>query len=317
MYKRMKAAGLSVVVSLGLAVPASAQATRTWVSGVGDDANPCSRTAPCKTLAGAIVKTSPGGEIDVLDPAGIGMLTITKAVTIDGRGYGSTLASGANGIVVAAGSADVVSIINMSIDGLGGPESGLTGIKFISGAQLHVEHSLIFGFENGIVMTTPSDLTVADTTVRDCVGTTSSAIALTGGGGHASLDHVALHNCSTALEVTDGVSATISNSDLSQNTNGVNANATSHSCSVEMESCVVNYCQTAIQSNQPKGTPPTEVDISNVTVEGNNVGFKTSGVGKIYSFGNNQVRLNKTNGSLSGKITPEVSDRQPPGGPTD
>ena len=66
--------------------PASAQASRTWVSGVGDDANPCSRTAPCKTFAGAISKTSVGGEIDALDPGGFGAVTITKAITLDGGG---------------------------------------------------------------------------------------------------------------------------------------------------------------------------------------------------------------------------------------
>lgn len=66
--------------------PVQAQASRTWVSGVGDDANPCSRVAPCKTFAGAISKTAPGGEIDALDPGGFGAVTITKAMTIDGGG---------------------------------------------------------------------------------------------------------------------------------------------------------------------------------------------------------------------------------------
>src|SRR5204863_3525834 len=79
------------------ATVAHGQATRTWVSGVGDDVNPCSRTAPCKTFAGAISKTAEGGEIDPLDPAGYGTVTITKAMTIDGgtgSGWGSILASG-------------------------------------------------------------------------------------------------------------------------------------------------------------------------------------------------------------------------------
>src|SRR6478672_1390070 len=90
---------------------AGAQASRTWVSGVGDDANPCSRTAPCKTFAGAISKTAAGGEIDALDPAGYGAVTITKAITIDGGGgqVASVLVSGTNGIVVSANaSTDVV-----------------------------------------------------------------------------------------------------------------------------------------------------------------------------------------------------------------
>src|SRR5205807_8829261 len=82
------------------------QASRTWVSGVGDDVNPCSRTAPCKTFAGAISKTAEGGEIDALDPAGYGTVTITKAIVLDGGGgqVASVLVSGTNGIVVQANS---------------------------------------------------------------------------------------------------------------------------------------------------------------------------------------------------------------------
>ena len=60
--KRLKLTLIAVVLGL-LPLPALGQATRTWVSGVGDDANPCSRTAPCKTFAGAISKTAAGGEI--------------------------------------------------------------------------------------------------------------------------------------------------------------------------------------------------------------------------------------------------------------
>src|SRR5215813_10997846 len=130
--------------------PASAQATRTWVSGVGDDANPCSRTAPCKTFAGAISKTAAGGEIDALDPAGYGALTITKAITIDGGGgqVASVLVSGTNGIVVQAGANDVVILRNLRINGIG---SGFNGVRFLSGKDLNVENCFIFGFtQNGI-----------------------------------------------------------------------------------------------------------------------------------------------------------------------
>src|SRR5687768_12498119 len=80
--------------------PASAQATRTWVSGVGDDANPCSRTAPCKTFAGAISKTAAGGEINCLDPGGFGGVTITKSISIIcDHTEGGVLVSGTNAIV--------------------------------------------------------------------------------------------------------------------------------------------------------------------------------------------------------------------------
>ncbi len=142
-------AGLTIgVILAGLlgfwADPASAQ-SRTWVSGVGDDANPCSRTAPCQTWAGAIAKTAAGGEIDALDPGGFGSVTINKAITIDGGGgvVASVLASSTNGIVVAAGASDVVRLRNLSINGIG---SGTSAIRFVSGLALHVEHVVTMGF---------------------------------------------------------------------------------------------------------------------------------------------------------------------------
>jgi Right handed beta helix region len=148
---------------------AQAQASRTWVSGVGDDANPCSRTAPCKTFAGAISKTAAGGEIDALDPAGYGGVTITKSITIDGGGgrVASVLVSGTNGIVVSAGPTDVVTLRNLSINGVKGPVGGgLNGIRYLSGGALHVENCNIFGFtQDGINATTSASaaLFVTDT----------------------------------------------------------------------------------------------------------------------------------------------------------
>src|SRR5579862_7232404 len=114
--------GLMVVVGvLAVSSSARAQATRTWVSGVGDDANPCSRTAPCKTFTGAISKTAPAGEIDALDPGGFGAVTITKSITIDGGGgvIAGVLVSGTNAITIDVGNNDQVTIRNMRIDGLG------------------------------------------------------------------------------------------------------------------------------------------------------------------------------------------------------
>lgn len=143
---------LSVICLLSSA--AQAQATRTWVSGVGDDANPCSRTAPCKTFAGAISKTAAGGEIDALDPAGYGAVTITKAITIDGGGgqVASILVSGTNGVVVNAGVSDVVILRNLRLNGIG---TGLNGIRYLAGAALHVQYCNIFGFtQDGINVAT-------------------------------------------------------------------------------------------------------------------------------------------------------------------
>ena len=158
-----------LVISSVLSSAAQAQ-TRTWVSGVGDDANPCSRTAPCKTFAGAISKTAPGGEIDALDPGGFGALTITKSLTIDGGGgqVASVLASGTNRITVNAGPTDVVTLRNLRINGIvtatGG---GLNGVKYITGGALHIENCYIFGFTGDgidVATTTPNAaLFVTDT----------------------------------------------------------------------------------------------------------------------------------------------------------
>ncbi len=144
----------TTLVSALYTAPAHAQATRTWVSGVGDDANPCSRTAPCKTWAGAIAKTVAGGEIDNLDAGGFGALTITKSITLDGGGgaVASTLVSGTNGITVAAGSNDVVIIKNVRFQGLLGNGTGtagtpgLSGISISSAAQVVIENCEIYGF---------------------------------------------------------------------------------------------------------------------------------------------------------------------------
>ncbi len=135
-----------------LAAPeaAHAQASRTWVSGVGDDANPCSRTAPCKTFAGAISKTLAAGEINCLDPGGFGAVTITKSIAIvcDPMSNGGVLVSGTNGINITDGGANtiVVYLSGLDFEGIG---SGLSGISFTSGAALHVKNCLIRGFQAG------------------------------------------------------------------------------------------------------------------------------------------------------------------------
>lgn len=159
----------AALLSLSLATIASAQASRTWVSGVGDDANPCSRTAPCKTFAGAISKTASGGEIDALDPAGYGAVTITKPITIDGNNWGSVLVAGTNGIVInATGTAQgTVYIRNLSINGIG---SGINGINiFAAGStqgQVVIDNVTIFGFTTHAVNTAGSIPTNVD--IRNC-----------------------------------------------------------------------------------------------------------------------------------------------------
>ena len=151
---------------------AQAQATRTWVSGVGDDANPCSRTAPCKTFAGAISKTADCGEIDALDPGGFGAVTITKSITIDGTGtLAGILASLTTGVIVNAPTDKVVTLRGLSINGAC---NGIRGINFIQGKTLNVEDCVIFRFANeGILVNltnTAMNLNVKNSVIRDNAG---------------------------------------------------------------------------------------------------------------------------------------------------
>lgn len=247
------------VVLLGTTLM-NGQATRTWVSGVGDDANPCSRTAPCKTFAGAISKTAPGGEIDALDPGGFGALTITKSITLDGGGgqVASVLVAGTNGIVVAAGAADVVIIRNMRLDGLlgaGNANAGINGISFISGKSLTIENCVIFGFNNNGINIGKNDggsVTVINTTSEN--------------NGAAGL---------RADNTTNTVSVNIIGSTFSGNSNGVWAgNLTKYTVT---RSAVVSNTGAGFIAFPTTGT--ATMDIADSIAGNNAVGIQSGGPG--------------------------------------
>jgi hypothetical protein len=198
---------------------AMAQATRTWVSGVGDDVNPCSRTAPCKTLAGAISKTATGGEINVLDPGGFGAVTITKSITIDGSGIiGSILSSGTNGIIVNAPNG-LVTIRNFSINGTG-TIMGPNGIRVMAVKKLTVENCSLSNFaDKGIDVntTTGADIAISNVTINNASG----GISITGPGsstgttGFTVIDGCHIQGIQNAGISIGGGTATVSNSVIS------------------------------------------------------------------------------------------------------
>lgn len=214
---------------------ASAQATRTWVSGIGDDANPCSRTAPCKTLAGAISKTATGGEINVLDPGGFGAVTVTKSITIDGGGIiGSILSSGTNGITVNAPNA-LVTIRNFSINGAG-TILGTNGIRVLAVKKLLVENCVLTNFSaNGIDFnnsTTAADIMITNTTIINANGGISflGPSSSTGSAGFTVIDGCHIQGITTTgINIASGT-GTISNSVISGCSVGVKSNtgATTH-----------------------------------------------------------------------------------------
>ena len=227
--------GLAAALLLTCAASsANALALRTWVSGIGFDDNPCSRTAPCKTFAGALAKTEAGGEISVLDPAGYGQITITKSITINGTpgaGYGSMLATkGSSGIVINMAKDDPYKTVRLNWLDINGVSDGLHGIRIVdgqaAGVSVVIENTNIDGFAGSGISDERSvggKLTVSNTAVRH---TQQSGIRIAAGGlGNkirATLSNVRVHNSAQAgLTVNGGARAMVVNSVLSGSAIGV------------------------------------------------------------------------------------------------
>src|SRR4051812_6114695 len=182
---RLSAAAGTIVTLLALSVPAHAQATRTWVSGVGDDFNPCSRTAPCKTFSGAISKTAASGEINCLDPGGFGTITITKSITLNcHEEFGSILASGVPGVIINALSTDKVILRNLQINGIVGTATpGTIGVRILSAGRVSIENCVITQFsQQGVLDARTSGntkLSIQDSTISF---NTAAGVSLTATG---------------------------------------------------------------------------------------------------------------------------------------
>jgi len=302
-----------LAVSLLHVAPARAQATRTWVSGVGDDANPCSRTAPCKTFAGAISKTAAGGEINCIDPGGFGALTITKSITIvcDNTETG-VLVSGTNGINIAAGATDVVTLRGLDIDGNG---TGLAGINVTTVGFLHVQKSLIRNFRGPasgfgirfVPTNAASQLSVSDTTLSE---NSAGILIQPSGTGSASvvLYRVGLEHNGNGLSV-DGtnstgtpISVTLRDVVAAGNSiTGIVANTTSGKAitRVIIDRGVVVNNVTGISS---QGT--ADILFGNTTIHGNGTGITFATNATLRSYGTNENNANvNVNGTPSTTAT--------------
>jgi hypothetical protein len=292
---------MTLALVLGVTSLAEAQATRTWVSGVGDDANPCSRTAPCKTFAGAISKTAAHGEINVLDPGGYGAVTITKSISIVGDGsLGSILASLVNGVIVNAGVNDVVVLRGLDINGAG---NGINGIRWIAGGSLTVENCQIYGFTGKGIDAQPSGATklqVSDTIIRDTPGSSGGGILLkpaVGGSMLATLDRVRMQRNRFGLRVEDRARAVVRDSVASANsTNAYIATSVAEAAVITLENSLA--ADSANNGVNAVG-PAAIIVISNAVVTGNGTGLLAQGGGSIASFGNNRVAGNVVDGAPS------------------
>jgi len=286
------------MLSIGLLLSgaaAHAQATRTWVSGVGNDADPCSRTAPCKTFAGAISKTAAGGEISVLDPGGFGAVTITKAITINGDGtLAGILASLVNGVIVNAGVNDKVVLRNISINGGG---NGINGIRFLAGKNLLVDNVTISGFTTaGIDMnrTTAGNLEVKDTTITNVatgIKLTSTALFALANVTNSTI----VSTTSNAVDVGANSRMTISNSMVSNNQNGLSAtNATGL---INAEGCQLAFNNAAAINASASGST---IRISNNEIYNNTTGIAIGAGATVNSTGNNRVFANGASAAPNG-----------------
>lgn len=153
-------------------VVAQAQATRTWVSGAGDDALPCSRTAPCRSFAGAVSKTAAGGEVDAMTSGAFGPVVLTKSMTLEGRGGPNAVLNallGADAVVINAGPTDVVILRNLHIEGTGG---GRHGVRVVSAGSVQLEDCVISGFSGDgiLVEASGAKLLLSNVVVRQNAG---------------------------------------------------------------------------------------------------------------------------------------------------
>jgi len=276
-----------------------AQATRTWVSGVGDDANPCSRTAPCKTWAGAISKTADCGEIDALDPGGFGAVTITKSITLDGTGtMASILASGTTGIIVNAAADKVITIRGLSINGAC---TGIRGINWIQGKTLNVEDSVIFRFTNeGILVNDPDGMTlnVRNTVIRDNVSD-GIQIQAAAGVSKANIINSQFTGNSNGLHARSRSQIVVQNSNVSgNNANGLFANAATAGTQafIKAWSCEVsNNAGNGVQSGSAGNSGGSFVQIAQDQISHNTLrGVLIASGGIVTTFTNNAITDNGT-----------------------
>jgi hypothetical protein len=311
-----------------LATSASAQATRTWVSGVGDDVNPCSRTAPCKTFAGAISKTAAGGEINCLDPGGFGAVTITKSITISCPYTEGGVLAGGNGIVINDSASPTPGTALVYLRGLDivGVSPPTHGVRFISGASLVIEDSVVrrFNAANSFGISFqpagPAQLFVRNVTIADNgLGSQGGGINVqpTGAGtAQVTLENVRLVNnanvgfrtVTAAGNGAAGIVGLLDDVTVARTTGGITsvgiqaftvAGAPPASLMV-VNSNVSHNSGIGINANGSLAT----IRVANTNITGNNVGVEANGGSSLKSYGNNRNDGNTNDGAF---ILPNIT----------
>lgn len=293
----------AVLLYAVFAASAHAQATRTWVSGVGDDANPCSRTAPCKTFAGAISKTATGGAISVLDPGGFGAVTITKAITIETDGQlAGVLSAGTNGIIINTPNAtDTVTLRGLQINGAG---TGINGVRMIGSGRVVIEDCTIQGVTTNGIDLSPvgaAKVLVRNSTISRAPAGSGISVTPTGAGSVVlTVENSSLVHNRNGITLTSGI-ATINNSVISQNDlNGVFANSSG-------ANIVVNVNDSTVSNNLAVGiralSATSSVFVGNTTISNNGTGVLAAGGSSISTYQTNRLNSNTTPGVFTATLS--------------
>ncbi|MEK6334550.1 MAG: right-handed parallel beta-helix repeat-containing protein [Acidobacteriota bacterium] len=290
---------------LAFASLAQAQATRTWVSGVGDDANPCSRTAPCKTFAGAISKTAPGGEISALDPGGFGALTITKSISVNGEGtLAGILNASVNGIIINAATTDNIVLRNISIYAPASASQGLNGIRVLAAKNVTVDNLTIANVSgNGIDVAAGANCNVyvVNSRINNCAGAGIRADTSTG------IARVTVKNSSFVAN-GEGISGrrnsriSVYESSISFNSIGVHAesNLAATSAVVFLKGCHINNNTShGIQAGGGIAVASSVVRITDNLINNNaGAGVSIGANGSVETFLNNEINANNPDGCV-------------------
>jgi hypothetical protein len=291
------------IFALGIASLAQAQATRTWVSGVGDDANPCSRTAPCKTYAGAISKTAAGGIISTLDPGGFGAVTITKSITIEGTGtLGSILNAGTNGVVISAANTDVINLRDLSIHGAG---SGINGVRILNAGEVYIQNCNIQNqSQDGIDIGPSAAGLVQKVFVQNSKVFNNAQTGIQVFPSGTASAKLVIENSSVSGNSFNGLdvagnnnSASVYNSTLNHNTlNGAIVQLTSST--IFIESSQISYNGTGVLAGLAGQSPV--VHLSHNIITGNTTnGVTTQGTGTQIGYFNNTIVGNGGDNTVS------------------
>jgi parallel beta helix pectate lyase-like protein len=288
------------IFMLAFASMTQAQATRTWVSGVGDDANPCSRTAPCKTFAGAISKTATNGEISVLDPGGFGAVTITKGLTINGEGtLAGILSALTNAIIINAPATDTVNIRYVSINGAA---SGVDGIRILSAKNVNIDNVSITGVTgDGIEVLTGANVNVSITnsSIKNCAGAGLKA-ETSAGQVRVTIDQSTFMGCGQGLLAHRNSRIMAKDSGLVSNGVGGFSEGNGGTSVIELENCMIAMNSShGVQAGGGAATNTSIVRISDCHITNNSgAGASVQANGTVNTFMNNEIIANSPDGCV-------------------